>query len=229
MSKTAQWISGITLALLLVAAPVAWSKIRKHHFRNFRSVEAGVLYRSGQLSPDGLKRVIHDHGIKTVVSLRAARNDGEAAPDLAEQKYCLSQEMKYHRLPFWKADGTAPDDANVAKFLAIMDDPKNYPVLVHCFAGKHRTGTFVAVWRMEKQRWSNAEAIAELQANGYEHLQQHEDVDGFLKNYVPRWKRAAADNFTSGRYSLRMKLADDAEPAEQLDFSGKLSGQSPEQ
>jgi tyrosine-protein phosphatase SIW14 len=227
MSRTAQWISGILLAMLIAGGPIAWSKYRKDRYRNFRTVEAGVLYRSGQLNLAGLQRVIHDHGIKTVVTLREARNPGEPEPDAAEQLYCRGQEMKYHRLPFWRADGWAPDEANVARFMAIMDDPKNYPVLVHCFAGKHRTGTFVAVWRMEKQRWSNAEAIAELKANGYDHLQAHEDVDGFLKSYVPSWKRAAADK-TSGKYSLRTKAAGDAEPSEILKFSGDLTGATPE-
>jgi protein tyrosine phosphatase (PTP) superfamily phosphohydrolase (DUF442 family) len=229
MSRTAQWISGILLALLLVAGPIAWSKYRKEQFRNFRTVEAGVLYRSGQLNLAGLQRVIHDHGIKTVVTLRAAKDPAEPQPDADEQVYCGNQEMKYHRLPFWRADGWAPDEANVARFVAIMDDPTNHPVLVHCFAGKHRTGTFVAVWRMEKQRWSNAEAIAELKANGYDHLQAHEDVDGFLKSYVPSWQRAAEK---VGNYSLRMKLkpAGDAEPSEapRIIFSGDLSGAIPE-
>lgn len=227
MSRTAQWISGILLALLIVGGPIAWSKYRKQQFRNFRTVEAGVLYRSGQLSLEGLQRVIHDHRIKTVVTLRAARNPDEPQPDAAEQKYCGVQELKYFRLPFWRADGWAPDEANVARFVAIMDDPKNHPVLVHCYAGKHRTGTFVAVWRMEKQRWSNAEAIAELKANGYDHLQNHEDVDGFLKSYVPSWKRAAAGQ-TSGKHALRMNTAGDAEPSEILKFSGDLTGGTPE-
>lgn len=191
MSKPWQWLSGSLLVLMIVGGPIAWSNYRKAHFRNFQPVQAGVLYRSGQLSLDGLKRVVHDHGIKTVVTLRSPKDEGSPLADDPEDKYCQSQSIKFHRLPFWKSNGRAPDETNVARFVAIMDDPNNYPVLVHCFAGKHRTGLFVAVWRMEKQHWSNAEAIAELEARGYDHLREHEDVDGFLKSYVPRWKQRA--------------------------------------
>ena len=44
-------------------------------FRNFRVVEEGVLYRSGQLNVAGLSRIIHDYGIKTVVSLPRRRQN----------------------------------------------------------------------------------------------------------------------------------------------------------
>ena len=40
------------------------------------------------------------------------------------------------------------------EFLAVMDNRANYPVLVHCFAGIHRTGTMCAVFRMEYHGWS---------------------------------------------------------------------------
>jgi hypothetical protein len=33
-------------------------------------------------------------------------------------------------------------------FLAVMDEPANGPVLVHCFAGRDRTGSMCAVYRL---------------------------------------------------------------------------------
>jgi protein tyrosine/serine phosphatase len=55
----------------------------------------------------------------------------------------------------------------IEEFLALMDDPANYPVLIHCKAGLHRTGCMVAVYRMEYQGWSPQEALRELKANGF--------------------------------------------------------------
>jgi tyrosine-protein phosphatase SIW14 len=158
-----------------------------------------VLYRSGQLSRDGLKRAIHDYGLKTVITLRDPREPGEPPPDADEEYCCGAEELYYFRLPHrelartsppWlKVNGKAPVDANIARFLEIMDNPRNFPVLVHCLAGKHRTGAYVAIYRMEYERWSNEEAIAELKAAGYDDIEEQNDIFGYLTTYVPRWNR----------------------------------------
>ena len=55
----------------------------------------------------------------------------------------------------------------IDRFLALMDDPETYPVLVHCRAGLHRTGVMVAVYRMEYQGWRHEQAYEEMKANGF--------------------------------------------------------------
>ena len=56
---------------------------------------------------------------------------------------------------------------NIDDFLKLCDDPANYPILIHCMAGLHRTGALTAVYRMEYEGWSVADAMRELRANGY--------------------------------------------------------------
>jgi hypothetical protein len=48
-----------------------------------------------------------------------------------------------------------------------MDDPANYPVLLHCRAGLHRTGVMVEVYRQEYEGCSPREAIGDLKENGF--------------------------------------------------------------
>ena len=67
-----------------------------------------------------------------------------------------------------------------------MDEKENYPVLVHCFAGAHRTGAYVAVYRMEYDGWSNEKAIAELRTCGYSTIDGDLDVNEFLSTYRPQ-------------------------------------------
>jgi len=199
MARSVRWLLGVSLFLFIVGGPFAYAKYRKASMRNFRAVEDGVLYRSGQLSLDGLKRVRHDHGIRTVITLRAGKADAEESPDAAEQDYCHGQEISYHRLayrelsadgsPWLRVNGQAPIDDLVARFLAIMDQPKNHPALIHCFAGKNRTGAFVAIYRMEYQRWTSAAAIEELRAAGYPEIDEHADLLTYLQTYRPRWAR----------------------------------------
>src|SRR5262249_25558408 len=138
------------------------------------------------------KRVLHDYGIRTVITLRDAYNKGEPPPDLAEEEYCLKEEISYVRLSpasWWASDGSVPAEANVRRFLDVMRQQKNYPVLIHCFAGTHRTGAYCALYRMEFQKWSNAEALHELRANGYANLDDEWDLLGYLERYQPAWKK----------------------------------------
>ena len=84
----------------------------------------------------------------------------------------------------------APDEAGmrVDRFLEVMKDPSNYPVLIHCYAGIHRTGAFCAVYRMEIEHWSNKRAIDELMAAGYRTLPDDWDLLEFLETFQPTWK-----------------------------------------
>jgi tyrosine-protein phosphatase SIW14 len=73
-----------------------------------------------------------------------------------------------------------------------MSDPSKYPVLVHCFAGTHRTGAYCAIYRMEQEHWTNAQALAEMKTYGYITLDEEWDILGYLEVYRPTWKEPAA-------------------------------------
>ena len=186
---------GVALLAFIVGGPVAYSRYRQANYRNFRVVEEGKLYRSGQLSLSGLKRTIEEYNIKTVISLRYADKEGEKPPDWQEEEYCLSRGIKYVRIRprEWKdlGQGFIPADQPVGDFLKLMDQKGTYPALIHCFAGMHRTGAFCTIYRMEYQGWSNADAMTELKALGYKNLDKEEDVQGYMEGYVPRSKRTA--------------------------------------
>lgn len=195
MRRSLRYLPAVLVAASVIGGPLAYSLARERHLKNFRVVDEGVLYRSGQLSPAGLERVVHDYGIRTVVSFRDTE-EGKAAtpPDQWEEATCARLGVNYVRMPlrYWSRDetGVVPAEENVAQFLKLMDDPKNYPVLAHCFRGVHRTGTYCAIYRMEKDGWANADAIAELKARGYDTLDKDDDVREYLERYVPRGRRA---------------------------------------
>jgi protein tyrosine/serine phosphatase len=173
------------MAAAMVAAPFVYVRSQDRGYRNFRVVHEGVLYRSGQFSLPALQKVVHQYGIKTVISLR----DSDKPTDQDEESWIKASGRNFVRLPprsWWPdAAGKVPAEANVQAFRAIMDDPKNYPVLVHCFAGIHRTGTMCAIYRMDYQGWSNLEAMGEMRALGYTILDEHDDVRGYLARYRP--------------------------------------------
>jgi protein tyrosine/serine phosphatase len=170
-----------SLVVALFAFPFLYARQRHETYRNFRVVEDGVLYRSGQMSPSGIARVCREKGIKTVISLR---DEGKQADDVQdEEAVCRNAGvLEYETIPpkGWEEDGTGmvPMTANLDRFLlnleAKTEDPKTgeltpvypRPILIHCFAGIHRTGAHVAVYRVRYHRYTPAEAVAELKACG---------------------------------------------------------------
>ncbi len=173
---------------LLIAGPVVFAWQRQAQTRNFRVVREGVLYRSGQTSLAGLRRLVHDHGIRTVVTLRDAPVPGGVPPDADEEAFCKKMDILHVRIPPrpWEASvGPPPVQEGVDRFLDVMRDRNNYPVLVHCFAGVHRTGAYCAIYRMQYQGWDNARALAEMKACGYSNLDEEWDIRGYLENYEP--------------------------------------------
>lgn len=99
MSRTGRMIFGLFIMSLIVGGPIAYGNFVQSHMRNFRVVREGVLYRSGQMSLKGLQQMVHDRGIKTVVTLRDSYYAGKLPPDWKEEQYCKSQEINYVRIP----------------------------------------------------------------------------------------------------------------------------------
>jgi tyrosine-protein phosphatase SIW14 len=177
-------VLGVLLIGLCLAAPIAIGCFENAQAVNFHIVRDSVLYRCAQPSLYGLQRIIHDHGIRTVVNLR----EGIQPNDVEEEEFCEREEINFVRIRPLSWDGvrgSAPVDAGIDRFLAVMRDPKNHPVLVHCCAGIHRTGAYVAVYRMELEGWSNDRAIAEMKAHGYSTFDEEDDIHGYLTTYRP--------------------------------------------
>lgn len=176
-------IAGCLLVAVGIAAPIALAARQARDMRHFAVVRPGVLYRSGQMTLAGLKRAMHDHGIRTVVCIRESNATVEA-----ERNWCERNEIAFVRLNSRNWDGVpgqARVDEPLREFLRVVKDPANHPVLVHCFAGTHRTGGMVAVYRMECEGWTNPDAIAEMRAMGYTTIDTDLDINQYLGTYTP--------------------------------------------
>ena len=159
----------------------------EYHTRNFHTVKSGVLYRSGQQTPTGLKLSLRAYQIKTVVTLRTVRDPDRPYPDEWEAELCAAHSARHIRIvpQPWSLDekGELPAERVVRAFLDIVCDPANHPVLVHCFAGIHRTGAMCALFRMECQGWSAERAVAEMQDYGFEPGQSRDGIERYLRDY----------------------------------------------
>ncbi len=181
----------VAVVAVVLVVPLLHKVNRVASVRNLHTVEPGVLYRSGQMSPEAFERVVRERDIRTVFSLRDAKVSGSEQTDDFEQKYCESTGRKFHRLPIpdWEIKGDQiPGEETVRRFLSLLENPEKAPrpMLIHCFAGEHRTGAMVAVYRMEYNGWRNEEAIEEMTAVGNIRTSYARSLTDYLGHYTPR-------------------------------------------
>jgi len=153
---------------------------------------------------EGLKRSLRDSPIKNIISLRYR----STPPRKAEKEFVQREATHSLRIlpnPLGDVGGSAPVDERVRTFRAVLNDPRNYPVLVHCFAGIHRTGAYCAIYRMEFEHWSNAQALAEMKACGYTNLDDELDILGYLEQYRPSWMPKETPPSPSSSVELKEK------------------------
>ena len=204
MRPCLSWTFGIALALFMTVTPYVYYRQCYETNKRFRVVQSGKLYRSGCLTVEGFEDAIKRHGIRTVLNLQEEAPD----PDLdasyfstrteRESELCKRLGVNYEFLQVdLQPPNTVPHDRpeSIAKFLALMDNPKNYPVLVHCRAGLHRTGVLVALYRMEYNGWSSFEALEELRSLGFGRIASYapnEYIWQYVLAYQPRGTKSSA-------------------------------------
>lgn len=88
---------------------------------NLHRVSDG-LYRSAQPTAEGMRR-LEELGVRTVVNLRSFHSDRDEIRDTG---------LRYEHI-FVKA--WHPEEKEMIRFLRIVSDPENAPVLVHCQHG----------------------------------------------------------------------------------------------
>ena len=150
----------IALAALALATTAYAGREKVSGVTNFGRVTDN-LFRGGDVTATGLEN-LHDRGVRTVVDL--------ACDDKNEPQTCKRLGMTYYRFPMHADE--RPNDADVERILQIFQDAKE-PVYFHCSAGKHRTGTIAALYRIRVQGWSPDRAWAEQQSYGFGPAKDH--------------------------------------------------------
>jgi protein-tyrosine phosphatase len=176
MNPVIRWTFGLVIAGLVTIVPVARYRWVYNHYKRLRPVTAGVLYRSGELTASGFVDAVAQYGIRTIVNLQDEYPDPDLPWDsfgggrIKESELCRQLHVRYlHNPPDLISPTLLPKQrpGAIDRFLAIMDDPSNFPVLIHCRAGLNRTGVMTAVYRMEYDGWTPRQAIEEMKDNGF--------------------------------------------------------------
>ncbi|MCU1264234.1 MAG: hypothetical protein JWM21_552 [Acidobacteria bacterium] len=142
---------------------------------NFHRVNEKV-YRGAQPKKEGPRR-LSQLGIKTILNLREAN-----AMAQREATEARAAGLQYFNLPLGRTG--RPADEQVERALAILNNPANQPVFVHCKLGADRTGTIIAVYRISHDGWTSEKAKAE--ANRYGMHLWEAGMKDYIHDYYER-------------------------------------------
>ncbi len=141
---------------------------------NVGQVTPGV-FRGAQPEAEGYA-TLKKMGIKTVINLRTSASEKKAVEAAGLRSIEVPMEMSTDHLA-----------AKVDRVVAVMADPANQPVFVHCRHGQDRTGIVVAAYRMKVEEWRLADAEAEMQAFGFNDIWVN--FKKFIRRYGEQLKR----------------------------------------
>lgn len=119
---------------------------------NIHAVTPGVVYRSAQLSPSRLKRLIQEDGIRTIINLRGSNPKSEWYQD--ELSVARSMDVNHYDI---KLSSTHLPNTKQLRRLVRLFQTAPKPILLHCQGGADRTGFASAVWLL-MQGYSLTEA-----------------------------------------------------------------------
>ena len=161
------------------------------HFNyNFKEISENKVYKSGVIPPNKIASYVKNHNITSVIDLRFPHtkdkiNNPEIPEELTAEKEAVEklEGVTYFNL----GTDQVPTQDTIDEFLQIMDDPENYPVLLHCYHGVGRAQLFSAIYRLEYEGWSNQEAREQtrvlLKGSSFDEGKPKGD---YLINYQPR-------------------------------------------
>jgi tyrosine-protein phosphatase SIW14 len=211
------WLLALVIVVIVTLVPYVHYRAGYVASKRVRVVDEEKFVRSGQMNADGMRSVMKEYGIRTVINLQEEDRDPLLSdgyfgkPHVRESEICAEFGADYRLLEF----DLLPRDrlpherpAVIDHFLRILDDPESYPILLHCRAGLHRTGLLTAIYRIEYQGWSRGAAVRELRANGFgdpactvanEYLLQ------FLEYYRPGVRRLPASDVLYAAFGVTVR------------------------
>lgn len=155
------------LLALLILVPIAAQQLWRHGHdyvfaEKFAAVEPGRIYRGAWLQDWPMRRVVRNHGIRTVVALAHPEDDPWVD---SERRLGAELGFRFVHVPIVD-DRSKPDRQVLYDRLEQAADeigrPENQPVFFHCHHGINRASMAQMAYRMIYSGWTLEEAQAEI-------------------------------------------------------------------
>jgi protein tyrosine phosphatase (PTP) superfamily phosphohydrolase (DUF442 family) len=193
MTKNKKRIGFAVFAIVLVFVGKYVYDMNINH--NFETITEGKVYKSGVIPPDELESYINKYHIKSVVDLRFPGtgddvNNPEIPAELTAEKEAIEKIKGVNY--FNNGSDQVPKPENLKTFFKIMDNPANYPVLIHCYHGVGRAEMYSAIYRIEYENFTNEEARSGVRTLiKWSSFDDGKPKGEFLKAYKSRKELAA--------------------------------------
>ena len=159
--------------------------LRSHQrFKHLAVHDQGRIYRSAWLETDALVDLIEKYQIRSVVNLCNPGEMGESRW-VKERKAVFNAGARLIELPM--PTSVDPTEPILKEHLAILSDPNNYPMLVHCQHGVTRTSKFLSLYDIVFREMSAEESLAAQPKFGRSDHNIH--VKAFVKEFEKQHKR----------------------------------------
>lgn len=184
------WIK-IVIAIVVLAAFISAKEYYDMNIKhNFETITENKVYKSGVLPPDEIADYVKKYKIKSIVDLRFPGtadlvNNPEIPAELTAEKDAIAKIPGVNY--FNNGSDQVPTQQNLDTFFKIMDDSKNYPVLIHCYHGVGRAEIYSAIYRIEYEGWDRDEARNATRAfTKFTAFDLGKPKGDFLHNYISR-------------------------------------------
>lgn len=183
MKKKKNPILGWVWPAIIIIAAIGL--IKHFHIKSFQVIKPGILYTSGQPRGMDYNRLLYKYHIATFVNLRNPDEHREDNWYNEEMAWMKSNGVKYIEMPLEKDvfDDTIPDMQAAQKFLSIMSDSSNLPVLLHDSSGKKRVSYLAAIWMLKSGGFNLEQTSAKVRQITEKPITEQEMA--FLKSLVP--------------------------------------------
>jgi protein tyrosine/serine phosphatase len=174
----------------------------RHINHNLMTITEGKVYKSGVIPPDEIADYVKKYHIKSIVDLRYPGtgddvNNPEIPAELTAEKDAVAKIPGVNY--FNNGSDQVPEQKNLDSFFKIMDNPDNYPVLIHCYHGIGRAQMYSAIYRIEYEGWTNEEARSKAAFPVmFSSFDDGKPKGEYLKSYKSR-KQIAEEKAKSGQ------------------------------
>jgi hypothetical protein len=170
------WIAVIALAIT--------GLVKHFHIKNFNVIDKGILYTSGQPRGMDYTRLLYKYHIATFINLRVVSEHRGENWYSEEAEWMKSTGVKYIELPIDKSKSVNEivNGESLKKFMEIMGNKINYPVLLHDSSGQDRVAYLAGVWMLKSGYFNLEQTIKKTETLKKEPLTEEELA--FFKSVV---------------------------------------------
>ena len=155
------------MPFIYIAAAILIIIALQRHFsvKNFHVIEPDILYTSGQPRGMDYTRLLYKYHIGTFINLRSEDEHRDHNWHNEEIIWMRSNGANYIKLPVekYEQDKGFPNEETQKKFLEIMADNSNLPVLIHDSSGKERAPRLAAIWMMKTGKYSLEDTLKKVE------------------------------------------------------------------